>query len=120
MNFKQIILAGFLFLVVGNVFATNDKDLHRKDIDKKACKYVQEQISIIEKFHNLETGYSFELASASHFLGDITKLASKTGYSYKTLGKMDNNNDVKTWKNWYQENKHSLYWDTLTKSVRLR
>lgn len=120
MNFKQIILTAFLFLVVGNVFAVSGKDDHKKDIDKKACKYVQEQISIIEKFHNLETGYSFELASASNFLGNISKLASKTGYDYKTLGKMENNNDVKTWKTWFEENKHSLYWDTVTKSVRLR
>ena len=120
MNFKQIILAGFLFLVVGNVFATNEGELDKKAIDKKACKFVQEQISIIEKFHNLKAGYSNELISASSFLGEITKLESKTGYSYKTLGKMDNNNDVQTWKTWFKENKHLLYWDAETKSVRLR
>jgi len=115
MNIKSVILTGVLFLLIGNVFAT-DKNIDKKNIDKKACKYVQERISIIEEFHSLEEGYSFELTAASNFLGQITNLKSKSGYSYETIGKTESN-DLKTWKNWFNENKHLLHWDSKTKTV---
>ena len=118
MNIKSVILTGVLFLLMGNVFAT-DKNIDKKNIDKKACKYVQERISIIEEFHNLEEGYSLELTSASNFLGQITNLKSKSGYSYETIGKTESN-DLKTWKNWFNENKHLLHWDSKTKTVFVR
>ena len=118
MNIKSIILTGVLFLLIGNVFAT-DKNISKKNIDKRACKYVQERISIIEDFHNLEEGYSLELTSASNFLGQITNLKSKSGYSYETIGKTESS-DIKTWKNWFNENKHLLHWDDKSKTVIVR
>jgi len=118
MNIKNIILTGILFLLVGNVFAI-DKNIDKKNIDKKACKYVQERIAIIEEFHSLEEGYSLELTSASNFLGQITQLKSKSGYSYETIGQTESN-DLKTWKNWFNENKHLLHWDSKSKTVIVR
>ncbi len=118
MNIKSVILTGVLFLLMGNVFAT-DKNIDKKNIDKKACKYVQERISIIEEFHNLEEGYSLELTSASNFLGQISNIKSKSGYSHETIGKTEIN-DLTTWKNWFNENKHLLHWDSESKSVIVR
>jgi len=118
MNFKSTILTTVLFLLIGNVFAT-DKNIDKKNIDKKACKYVQERIAIIEDFHSLEEGYSLELTSASNFLGQITNLKSKSGYSYETIGKTESN-DLTTWKNWFNENKHLLHWDSKSKTVIVR
>lgn len=118
MNIKSIILTGILFLLIGNVFAT-DKNINKKNIDKKACKYVQERITIIEEFHNLEEGYSIELTSASKFLGQITNLKSKSGYSYETIGETESS-DLKTWQNWFNENKHLLHWDDKSKTVIVR
>jgi len=118
MNTKSIILTGILFLLIGNVFAT-DKNIDKKNIDKKACKYVLERIAIIEEFHSLEEGYGFELTSASNFLEEITKLKSESGYGYKTIGETENN-DLKTWKNWFNENKHLLHWDSKSKTVIVR
>jgi len=118
MNFKSTILTTVLFLLIGNVFAT-DKNIDKKNIDKKACKYVQERIAIIEDFHSLEEGYSFELTSASNFLGQITNLKSKSGYSYETIGKTESD-DLTTWKNWFNENKHLLHWDSKSKTVIVR
>jgi len=89
------------------------------DIDKKACKYVQERISLIEKFHNLEDGFSIELKSASIFLSEITNLESKSGYSYRSIGTTEEN-DLSMWKNWFEKNKHLLYWDDQLKTVRVR
>jgi len=119
MNIKNLILTGVLFLLVGNVFATEKSIVDKNDIDKRACKYVQERIAIIEDFHSLEEGYSIELISASNFLGEITKLKSKSGYSYQTIGKTESN-DLKTWKNWFNENKHLLHWDSKSKTVIVR
>ena len=118
MNFKSTILTAILFLLIGNAFET-DKNIDKKNIDRKACKYVQERIAVIEDFHNLEEGYSFELTSASNFLGQITQLKSKSGYSYETIGKTESN-DLKTWKNWFNENKHLLHWDNESKTVIVR
>jgi hypothetical protein len=118
MNTKNIILTAILFLLVGNVFAT-DKNIDKKNIDKKACKYVQERIAIIEEFHSLDEGYSIELISASNFLGQISNLKSKSGYSHQTIGKTESN-DLVTWKNWFNENKHLLHWDSESKSVIVR
>ena len=118
MNIKNIILTGILFLLVGNVFAT-DKNIDKKNIDKKACKYVQERLAIIEEFHNLEEGYSFELVSASNFLEQISNLKSKSGYTHSTIGKTETS-DLATWKNWFNENKHLLHWDSESKSVIVR
>jgi len=118
MNIKTTVLTGILFLLISNVFAT-DKNIDKNDIDKKACKYVQERISIIEDFHSLEEGYSLELTSASNFLEQISNLKSKTGYSYETIGKTESN-DLKTWKTWFNENKHLLHWDSNTKTVIVR
>jgi hypothetical protein len=114
MNIKTTLLTGILFLLISNVFATE-----KNNIDKKACKYVQERISIIEEFHNLEEGYSLELTSASNFLGQITNLKSKSGYSYETIGKTKIS-DLKIWKKWFNENKHLLHWDSESKTVFVR
>jgi len=119
MNIKSVILTGILFLLIGNVFATEKNIVNKNDIDKKACKYVQERIDTIEDFHSLEEGYSIELISASNFLGEITKLKSKSGYSYETIGKTESN-DLKSWKNWFNENKHLLHWDNKSKTVIVR
>ena len=45
MTIKKIILTGVLFLSIGNAFAT-DKNIDKKELDKKACKYVQERIEL--------------------------------------------------------------------------
>jgi len=119
MNIKSVILTGALFLLIGNVFATEKNSVDKNDIDKKACKYVQERITIIEDFHSLEEGYSIELISASNFLEEITQLKSKSGYSYQTIGETESN-DLKTWKNWFNENKHLLHWDSKSKTVIVR
>lgn len=119
MNFKSTILTGILFLLTATAFATEKSNIDKNDIDKKACKYVQERIAIIEDFHNLEEGYSIELISASNFLGQISNLKSKSGYGYETIGKTESN-DLTTWKNWFNENKHLLHWDSKSKSVIVR
>jgi len=115
MNTKNIILTGVLFLLIGSVHAT-DKNTSKKNIDKKACRYVLQRIAVIQEFHSLEEGYGVELTSASNFLEKITKIKSKSGYSYETIGETKNN-DLKTWKNWFNENKHLLHWDRKTKTV---
>ncbi len=112
MNLKHVMLIGAMAITTSSIFGT-EKD---NTIDKKACKYVKEQISLIEKFHNLEEGYSLELVSASNFLQQITQLKSKTGYSYETIG-LTKANDLEAWKKWFDENKHLLHWDKETKTV---
>jgi len=108
-----------LILITAILFSSFSFSNNEIDLDKKACKYVQERISIIEEFHNLEEGYSTELTSASNFLGQISQLKSKSGYSYKTIGKTESN-DLKTWKNWFNKNKHLLHWDSKSKTVIVR
>ena len=120
MNLRKVILTGILFLLVANVFAAgSDKDEDRKNVDRKACKYVQEQIDLVEKFHSLEEGYSVELVSASKFLGEISNLKSE--WKYSCLAEEPTSDiDVKNWKAWYNENKYNLYWDAKLKTVRMR
>jgi len=108
-----------LILIAAILFSSFSFSNDKIDLDKKACKYVQERISIIEEFHSLEEGYSFELISASNFLGQISNLKSKSGYSHQTIGKTESN-DLATWKNWFKENKHLLHWDNASKSVIVR
>ncbi|MFD0962701.1 hypothetical protein [Pseudofulvibacter geojedonensis] len=120
MNLRKAILTGVLFLLVANVFATGkNSNIDRKNVDRKACKYVQEQIDLIEKFHSLEEGYSLELVFASKFLGEISNLKSEWKYSC-LADEPTSDIDVKTWKNWYNDNKHNLYWDAQLKTVRMR
>ena len=119
MNIKSVILTGILSLLIGNVFATEKNNVNKNDLDKKACKYVQERIDIIEDFHSLEEGYSLELTSASNFLGQITNLKSESGYGCETIGKTKIS-DLKTWKKWFNENKHLLHWDSKSKTVFVR
>lgn len=110
MTIKNIILTGALFLLVGNVFAT-DKNIDKKNIDKKACKYVQERIATIEEFHNTDVGFSYELINASNFLGNITELKSDYLYSYESIGATEITESIVAWKNWFEANKHLLVWD---------
>jgi len=108
-----------LILIAAIVFSILSFSKDKIDVDKKACKYVQERISLIEKFHNLEEGYSLELILASKFLSEITNFNSKSGHSYKAIG-VTKENDLRTWKNWFEKNKHLLYWDNQLKTVRVR
>ncbi|NQY29743.1 MAG: hypothetical protein HRT69_09745 [Flavobacteriaceae bacterium] len=108
-----------LVLISAIVFSSFSFSNDKIVIDKKACKYVQERISLIEKFHSLEEGYSFELLSASKFLSKITSFKSKSKYSYKSIGDAKEN-DINTWKTWFEGNKHLLYWDDQLKTVRVR
>ncbi|PHS03775.1 MAG: hypothetical protein COA88_15065 [Kordia sp.] len=108
-----------LFLISAIVFSSFSFSNDKIVIDKKACKYVQERISLIEKFHSLEEGYSFELLSASKFLAEITSFKSKSQYSYKSIGDAKEN-DINAWKIWFEGNKHLLYWDDQLKTVRVR
>lgn len=118
MNFKKAILTVLLVTLVGNVFATTGKG-ENTDVDKKACKYVKQQIELVEKFHSLEDGYSLELVSASKFLGEISNL--KSDWTYSCLADEPSTDiDVKTWKSWFEANKQNLYWDSQLKTVRLR
>ena len=108
-----------LILIAAIVFSSFSFSNDKIDIDKKACKYVQERISLIEKFHSLEEGYSLELTSASNFLGQITNLKSESGYGCETIGKTKIS-DLKIWKKWFNENKHLLHWDSKSKTVFVR
>lgn len=119
MTIKSVILTGVLFLVIGNVFAT-DKNINKKDLDKKACKYVLEQISTIEKFYTDDEGYSVELLEASKFLSTISEIKSNYLYSYQAIGDALETNDVTTWKSWFEANKHLLAWDDELKTVVLK
>lgn len=119
MTIKNIILTGVLFLTIGNVFAT-DKNIDKKNIDKKACKYVQEQISTIESFYTNDEGYSLQLLEASQFLTTISEIESNYLYSYEAIGDALETNDVATWKNWFEANKHLLTWDDELKTVVLK
>lgn len=118
MNFKTAILTVLLVTLVGNIFATGKKE-ENANVDRRACKYVKQQIELVEKFHSLEEGYSLELVSASKFLGEISKLKSE--WSYSCLAEEPTTDvDVKTWKTWYEANKSNLYWDNQLKTVRVR
>jgi hypothetical protein len=119
MTIKRVILTGALFLLIGNAFAT-DKNIDKKNIDKKACKYVQERISTIEDFYNNDEGYSLELLDASQFLGTISEIESDYLYSYEAIGDALETNDVTTWKNWFEANKHLLAWDDELQTVVLK
>lgn len=119
MSIKNIILTGALFLLVGNVFAT-DKNIDKKNIDKKACKYVLERISTIEKFHNDDEGFSVELLTASQFLENISDIESDYLYSYEAIGTALKSNDISTWKSWFEANKHLLTWDNELKTVVIK
>lgn len=119
MSIKNIILSGVLFLTIGNVFAT-DKNIDKKNIDKKACKYVQEQISTIESFYTNDEGYSLQLLEASKFLTTISEIESNYLYSYEAIGEALETNDVATWKKWFEANKHLLTWDDELKTVVIK
>lgn len=119
MTIKKIIITGVLFLSIGNAFAT-DKNINKKELDKKACKYVQERISTIESFYNDDEGYSFQLLEASQFLTNISEIESNYLYSYEAIGDALETNDVTTWKNWFEANKHLLTWDDELKTVVLK
>lgn len=119
MTTKRILLTGILCLLIGNIFAT-DKNIDKKNIDKKACKYVQERLNTIEEFHNSDVGFSFELVNASEFLASITELESDYLYSYEAIGATVNTDAITAWKNWFEANKHLLYWDDELKTVRVK
>lgn len=114
MTTKRILLTGILFLLIGNVFATD------KNIDKKACKYVQERLNTIEEFHSTDVGFSYELINASKFLVNITELKSDYSYSYEALGSTVKTESIKAWKNWFEANKHLLYWDAELETVKVK
>ena len=119
MTTKRILLTGILCLLIGNVFAT-DKNIDKKNIDKKACKYVQERLNTIEEFHNSDVGFSFELVNASKFLTDITELESDYLYSYEAIGASVETDGITAWKNWFEANKHLLAWDDELRTVRVK
>ncbi|MGB0896036.1 MAG: hypothetical protein ACPGU9_05810 [Flavobacteriaceae bacterium] len=119
MTFKRVFLTGVLFLLAGNVFAT-DKNIDKKNIDKKACKYVQEQIATIESFYTNDEGYSLELLEASQFLTNISEIESNYLYSYEAIGDTLETNDVIVWKNWFEANKHLLTWDEELNTVVIK
>ncbi|MFD0962700.1 hypothetical protein [Pseudofulvibacter geojedonensis] len=88
-------------------------------LSQKACKFVKKRIDLVEKFYNLEEGYSIELMTASKFLGELTNLKSKYVYSCLTE-EPESNKDVIIWKKWFEKNKHLLYWDKFSKTVKIR
>lgn len=114
MNFKKRVLGRLLCMSFCWLSAQEKPKLNHK-----ACKFVKEQLTLVEKFYNLEEGYSLELMSASKFLGELTNLKSKFVYSCLTA-EPTSDVDVSIWKKWYQENKHLLYWDNLSKTARVR
>mgnify|MGYP000079533265 CR=1 FL=1 len=119
MTIKKLILTGVLFLLAGNVFAT-EKNINKKDLDKKACKYVQERIDTIEEFYSSDVGFSFELINASKFLANISEIESNYLYSYEAIGEALETNDVMIWKNWFEANKHLLSWDDELNTVIIK
>lgn len=99
-----------LLLVTCNAFSQNE--------DKKACKAFEEKITLVENFYNDIEGYSLELESATVFLAELTKITPETNYSYKGLGTLSVS-DLTDWKLWYKENKHLLYWDNKSQSIKI-
>lgn len=88
--------------------------------DKKACKYFNEKISLVEDFNNQVEGYSNELISASNFLSEVTEIKPESNYSYEGLGFDASNQDLSQWKSWFKNNKHLLYWDKDEKTVKVK
>ena len=99
-----------LFLVTSSVYS--------QTTDKKVHKIFVKNIKLVENFYNNIDGYSLELKSASVFLTKLTNIKSNALYSYEGLGTLSAS-DVTDWKNWYIKNKHLLYWDDKSKTIRL-
>jgi len=114
MNTKKLILLLSLVIIITSGFSTE-----KTKQSKKACKYVRQQIDLVEKFHNLEEGYSLELLSASKFLGEISNLKSKWTYSCQSEVPTSDI-DVVKWKSWFEANKQNLYWDDQLKIARIQ
>jgi len=86
--------------------------------ERKVQKLFSKNIKLVENFYKNIDGYSLELKSASKFLVELTKIKPLGLYTYKGLGVLSEA-DVTDWKNWYKKNKHLLYWDDKSKSIRV-
>lgn len=113
MKTKFRIGVAVLFLTIANVSA--------QSIDKKACKVITESISEVERFYNDDSaGYSMALKTASALLQEVSNIESTTKYVYEGIGEELSSSDVYNWRNWYNNNKHLLFWDTELETVRLK
>jgi len=120
MNLKVIVGLLFLSLTACQSVKTGIDKTVTTGIDRRACKQVEERISLIEKFHSLEEGYSDELQQASNFLENLTLLSARSVYHYSDVKSETSIKDVAMWKSWYSKNKNLLYWDKVNHTVRLR
>lgn len=110
---RRILVIGILFL-----FVTACKT-SPQPMDGKACRYFKEKISLVEGFYNESDGYSNELLSASNFLEEITTIKADVLYHYSGA-EPKTNSDLNQWKNWYNNNKHRLYWDKTEQTVKVK
>ena len=110
-------------LVVALAFTSckTSNDVVVENLDKKACKYFIEQITVVEAFNNETVGYGIELQSASRFLEGITEIRPEGVYNYTGLGSATSTiEDLNQWKSWFSKNKHLLYWDSEANTVKVK
>ncbi|NQY29192.1 MAG: hypothetical protein HRT69_06955 [Flavobacteriaceae bacterium] len=93
-------------------------NVYSQTTERKVQKLFTKNIKIVENFYKNKGGYSLELKSASIFLTKLTNIKPNALYSYEGLGTLSAS-DVTDWKNWYTKNKHVLYWDDKSKSIRI-
>ncbi|MFI5159627.1 MAG: hypothetical protein ACHQHN_00050 [Sphingobacteriales bacterium] len=87
--------------------------------DPHACKVVDSELTIIEKFVDHRISPPTTCAETVYSLTLITGIESDQpgddlGQPSPTL------NDYKRWSNWYEDNKDKLFWDMKTQKVLVR
>jgi len=87
--------------------------------DEKACSYYKEKIQIVTKSINKERIDVGRVNNAIVFLEKITTINSTSDGNY--LGRFNPTKaDLKKWTEWYDDDKHLLFWDNIKKTVKVK
>ncbi len=87
--------------------------------DPVACKVVDSNLTIINKYVYEKIAPPTSCVSTVHFFVVLTRIGSESPTD--DLGQPGpTQNDYKRWSSWYEDNKDKLYWDKKSQKVLLR
>ena len=103
-------------LLIVNICGINNAQC----IDDKACNIFTHNLEIAIKYSKFDgTKINEDMDEVIHFLEKITGIESESELGYSGYDP-PTQSDIEKWGKWFETNKHILYWDGESKSVRLK
>ncbi|MBL7743691.1 MAG: hypothetical protein JNN00_09495 [Chitinophagaceae bacterium] len=92
--------------------------VYAQKVDTVACRIVEENLKIVERFLSGVSDSSEKRLKSFKFLMDLTGITSESDID--TFGQIfPTERDYILWKRWYLRNKFNLFWDDKNKVLLL-